>query len=50
MTDMIKRRELQDLEHSVGIRKIFSLVLFVLNILLAYYVIAALVFEKVKIT
>jgi hypothetical protein len=47
---MIERRERQDLEHSVNIRRLLALILLILNIFLGYYIVVAISVGKVKIT
>ncbi len=47
---MMGRRERQDLEHSIGMRRLLALILLVLNGVLGYYIVISLTFGKVKIT
>ena len=50
MDGTIKKRELENLEHSVRIKKFIALILFIINLLFAYGVIASVIVGKLKIT
>jgi heme A synthase len=47
---MLERRERQDLEHSVNIRRVLALILLVLNGVIGYYIVVAISVGRVKIT